>query len=140
MQTIANDKRVGITIPAKSEYVGLARLAVASMARDSQVDEEIIDDMKIAVSEVGNNIVKNAAGYPKASLSIEMIIDDQALVVEISCSSRDLEAAALAPIVWHDNPGQPMGLAIISALSDKIELDTTSPEHTILRLIKYLWV
>ena len=140
MQTIANEKRVGITIPAKSEFVGLARLAVAGMARDSEIDEQIIDDMKIAVSEVGNNIVNNAAGNSEASLSMELIIDDQALVVEITCSSRDLEAAALAPILWPDEPGQPMGLAIISALSDKVELDTTSPEHTILRLIKYLWV
>lgn len=138
MQTIANQKRVGITIPARSEFVGLARLAVAGMARDSEVDEQIIDDMKIAVSEVASNIVQNAAGDSGSSLSMNLVIDDQALVVEITCSSKDMEAAALAPIAWPEKLGQPMGLAIISAVSDKVELDTTSHERTVLRLIKYL--
>ncbi len=49
--------QVDIAIPPASVYVGIVRLAVASLARSAGFDEERIDDIRIAVSEACTNAV-----------------------------------------------------------------------------------
>ncbi len=46
-----------LEIPARSVYVGVARLAVASVARHAGLDEERVEDLRIAVSEACANAV-----------------------------------------------------------------------------------
>ena len=46
-----------MSIPAASAYVGIIRLAVASLARSAGFDEERVDDIRIAVSEACTNAV-----------------------------------------------------------------------------------
>ena len=46
-----------LEIPARSVYVGVARLALASAARFAGLDEEKIEDVRIAVSEACANAV-----------------------------------------------------------------------------------
>lgn len=42
---------VEIQIPPRPEYVGVLRLALGSLARTAGMDEESIDDLRIAISE-----------------------------------------------------------------------------------------
>ncbi len=42
---------VELEIPSRSVYVAVVRLALASLARDAGLDEERVDDLRIAVSE-----------------------------------------------------------------------------------------
>ena len=46
-----------LAIPARSVYVGVARLALASVARQAGLDEEKVEDLRIAVSEACANAV-----------------------------------------------------------------------------------
>lgn len=48
---------VTLELPPRSPYVGVARLAVAALARVAGFDEEAVDDLKIAVSEAVTNAV-----------------------------------------------------------------------------------
>ena len=48
-----------LEIPAKSVYVGVVRLALASLARDLELDEDRIEDLRMAVSEACANAVMN---------------------------------------------------------------------------------
>lgn len=48
---------VEIEVPPRSAYVGVVRLATTSLARTAGFDEEIVDDLKIAVSEACTNAV-----------------------------------------------------------------------------------
>lgn len=48
---------VEIEIPPRTPYVGIVRLTVASLARARGLDEERVDDIKIAVSEACANAV-----------------------------------------------------------------------------------
>ena len=56
-----------LEIPPRSAYVGLVRLAVAGMARLAGVDEERVDDLKIAVSEACANAVLESSDSPEAA-------------------------------------------------------------------------
>ena len=48
---------VEIQIPPRPEYVGVLRLALGSLARTAGMDEESIDDLRIAISEACTNAV-----------------------------------------------------------------------------------
>ena len=50
---------VRLEIPPRSPYVGVVRLAISSLARAAGLDEEKVDDIKIAVSEACANAVLN---------------------------------------------------------------------------------
>ena len=54
--------KVELSIPSISEYVGVARLAVAGVASRLKFTHEEIEDIKIAVSEACTNAVQYAYG------------------------------------------------------------------------------
>ena len=47
----ASGDRVVLTIPSKPQYVGLCRLALAALATRDLLSEDVVADLKIAVSE-----------------------------------------------------------------------------------------
>ncbi len=46
---------VTLELPPRSPYVGVARLAIAALARRQGLHEEVVDDLLIAVSEAVTN-------------------------------------------------------------------------------------
>ena len=48
---------VELSIPARSAYVGVVRLAIGALARAVRLDEEVVEDLRIAVSEACTNAV-----------------------------------------------------------------------------------
>ena len=51
---------ITLTIPAKPEYVSIARLTISGIATRMQFTIEEIDDLKIAISEACTNAVQHA--------------------------------------------------------------------------------
>jgi serine/threonine-protein kinase RsbW len=49
--------KVRLEVPPRSAFVGVVRLALASLARTAGIDEESIEHLKIAVSEACANAV-----------------------------------------------------------------------------------
>ncbi|HEX2050231.1 MAG TPA: ATP-binding protein [Actinomycetota bacterium] len=48
---------VELEIPPRSQYVGVVRLALSALARGAGLDDEVVEDLKIAVSEACTNAV-----------------------------------------------------------------------------------
>jgi serine/threonine-protein kinase RsbW len=72
-----------LEIPAKSVYVGVVRLALASLARTEGLDEDRVEDLRMAVSEACANAVlaNEVSGDP---VTITWSADGGSIVVEIS--------------------------------------------------------
>ena len=75
---------VEITIPPRSVYVGVVRLAVASLARQAGFDEDKVDDLRIAVSEACTNAV---LAHEEAGSSDPVLVrwadEDDRLVIDV---------------------------------------------------------
>ncbi len=56
------DTSVRLVFPARAEYLILARLALAGIARATRIDDETLADLKLAVTEACGNVVRHA--YP----------------------------------------------------------------------------
>src|SRR5207247_5322808 len=67
---------VRLTIPARAEYITLCRLALTGIARVRDLPDEVLADLKLALTEAASNSVRHAYS------------DDDAGVVEISYELR----------------------------------------------------
>jgi serine/threonine-protein kinase RsbW len=76
--------RVELSIPPRSVYVGVVRLAVSALARAEGLDEPRVDDLKIAVGEACANAVlgHEEAGSDEA-LMVTFATDERTLTIDV---------------------------------------------------------
>lgn len=132
---------VRLRFPAKADYLLLARLALAGLARSLPVDQEVLADLKLAVTEACGNAVRHAYGAGDGSVGVafvvagdrlEMIVEDQGS--GIALPPLDAEWAASGPL-----PEGGMGMAIIRAIVDELEVrDGADGQGTVVHMTKYL--
>lgn len=130
--------RVRLTFPARAEYLLLARLAVVGIARIHPMDEELLADLKLAVTEACGNAVRHA--YDGASGDVELILtlEDGSLEIVVRDDGRGMAPRGPGPVKGQLLESG-MGLAIIEAIADEVALETSSASGgTVLRFRKHL--
>lgn len=128
---------VELSIPARSAYVGVLRLAIGALARKAQLDEERVDDLRIAVSEACTNALL-ARGEETSEPPLLVRWSEQAgsIVIEVTDPSARTAPARLP----DDSSGLPardaLSMALLGSLVDRIEFtDATSSAGSVTRLI-----
>ena len=128
---------VRLSFPAKAEYLILARLALAGIARGVPLDDETVADLKLAITEACGNAVRHA--YPAADGVVRVTItvepDAISIVVEDDGVGVAEGASSNGPA---DLPEDGMGLAIIDAIADEIDLRRANGGGTALFFRKQL--
>ncbi len=112
---------VRLTIPAKPEYITLVRLALSGLARLRPFSEEILGDLKLAVTEACTNSVRH--GYQDAGEgTVEVLYELQPdrLVVEVADDGPGFDASRERSMEENLAEGG-LGIAIIKAVSDEFE-------------------
>ena len=121
--------RVELQIPSRSAYVGVVRLATASLARAAGLGEDRVDDLKIAVSEACTNSVlaHEAAGVEAGLVTVSFEHLGDGLVVEVR--DRGLphspEGEGAEPSYGVDDTTDDrlaMSMALLESLVDRCEL------------------
>ena len=80
---------VQLEIPPRSPYVGVVRLALSALARSAGVDEERVDDLKIAVSEAcANAVLSQEETGSDAPVQVTWDQDDAAIQIAVSDRGR----------------------------------------------------
>lgn len=75
---------VEIAIPPRSAYVGVVRLALSSLARASGIDEDVVDDLKMAVSEAcANAVIAHEEAASQAPVEVTWSQAEDELVIEV---------------------------------------------------------
>jgi anti-sigma regulatory factor (Ser/Thr protein kinase) len=125
--------RVEIEIPPRSAYVGVVRLALASLGRSAGLDEEALDDLKIAVSEACTNSV---LGHEESGSDEPVLIawsDDDGFVVEVTDRIE-----ATTPGNLTDSQGfstrQVMSRALLESIVQSVEVEPSASGGTTTRL------
>ena len=141
----ANDamSEVTLQIPARPEYLSLARQVVAAAAAvEPTFHDERIDDLRIAVSEATTNAIEAHADMPSDErIVIRCNLDDDFIEVEVLDQGIGFDPgtlasmpAASAPDRLHYERG--LGIPLMRVLAD--EADITSGETgTAVRLVVY---
>jgi serine/threonine-protein kinase RsbW len=116
---------IRLVIPARPEYITLGRLALTGIARlrAEPLSQEVLGDLKLALTEACTNSVRHAYGEAEGVVEIVYELHADRLVVEVSDrgegfapppAPRQLDADELAE--------GGLGIAIIEALADELEI------------------
>ena len=129
---------IRLTIPAKPEYITLGRLALTGLARLRPLSQDVLGDLKLALTEACTNSVRHAYEGGEGHVEILYELHDDRLVVEVTD-----EGEGFTP---PDDPEMPeelseeggLGIAIIQALSDELEIRENAGGGSRLRFVKHL--
>jgi serine/threonine-protein kinase RsbW len=120
----ADDGRiVRLTFPAKPEYITLGRLALTGLARVLPLTEELLADLKLALTEAASNSVRHAYAGGEGSVEIAYELAGDRLAIEVSDEGEGFEHADEAGDDDFENLSEGgLGIAIIRAIADEFEL------------------
>ena len=103
-----------LTIPPAAEHVRTARLVAVAAARRVGLDEEAVDDVRLAVGEVvGRAVRRHIAAGSAADVAVVLSDDSTRFRVEVSDSAD--------PQLPDDDDG--VALALVSALVPELDVE-----------------
>jgi serine/threonine-protein kinase RsbW len=132
-------RAVRLTIPARAEYVGLSRLALTGLARLGSFSDEALADLQLAVTEACTNSVRHAYADRVGAVEIRYELFADRVVVEVSDDGPGfvpVDEVAVDGVAELNEGG--LGIAIIRAISDELEIGTRDGGGVRLRFVKLL--
>jgi serine/threonine-protein kinase RsbW len=122
-ETTAESRDVSLTIPARPDYLVLARLALSAVCRLTSLSPEEIADLKLAITEAANDYVDEARPIEDESrVNFSFRLLDDRLAMELHGAGSPVSAVE-----------QELSRAIIEATVDE---SSFSSGRTL--LVKYL--
>lgn len=112
---------VCLELESRPECVTLVRSTLSGLGERLELDPELLDDLKTAISEACNNVVLHAYGDEPGPLVVRLEITSNG----VDAIVRDHGSGIKRVAPGEDRMG--VGLAIISALADRAEF-VTGPE------------
>jgi serine/threonine-protein kinase RsbW len=143
MDGLDHDGAIELEIPARPEFVGLARLVVSSLASSRRdLADDRIDDLKLAVSEACTNAIE-AHAEVQADERVLVRWREAADCFEVSVEDRgpgfDPEALPEHPPVTDPdrlNFERGLGIPLIRTLVDQVEFEP-SDKGTAVRMVMF---
>ena len=132
-----------LEIPARPEYVGLARLVVSSLASSRRIlADDRIDDLKLALSEACTNAIEaHAETDPQERVRVRWSEGDDRLEVRVEDRGSGFDPRALPehpPVTDPErlNFERGLGIPLIRSLVDEVAFDP-SAAGTSVRLVMF---
>jgi serine/threonine-protein kinase RsbW len=131
---------ITLTIPAKAEYITLGRLALTGIARlrDEAFSQEVLGDLKLALTEACTNSVRHAYSGGDGMVEILYELHADRLVVEVRDRGEGFEPPEASVRADDDLSEGGLGIAIIKALADEFEIRERPEGGSHLRFVKRL--
>jgi serine/threonine-protein kinase RsbW len=117
-----------LALPARAANIAVVRHAFGALGEAFAVDEQVLANIRLAVTEACTNVVVHAypAGH-EGPLEICATLREEKLVVVV----RD-EGPGIAPRA--DSPGLGLGLPLIASLTESVLLGRDDDDRTEVRM------
>jgi anti-sigma regulatory factor (Ser/Thr protein kinase) len=119
---------VRLELESRPECLTLVRSMLAGIGEVLELDPELLDDLKTAVSEACNNVVLHAYGGGAGPLLFSLDLGEDGFEIVV----RDRGAGIQRVSARENRMG--VGLAVISALANKAEFESSPGEGTEVRM------
>ena len=127
---------VRISFPAKADYLLLARLALGGIARDVAFSDELLADLKLAVTEACGNAVLHAYPNDEGRVTVVYALDGDSF--EMIVEDQGIGVSATSGTVKTRTDGG-MGMSIIRAIVDEVAVEPgANGLGTVVRMTKRL--
>ncbi|MEW6583642.1 MAG: ATP-binding protein [Actinomycetota bacterium] len=113
-----NGAPVRLSIPARAENLTVVRQALTGVALAVGLEEEQIEDLKLAVTEACTNVVLHAyVGRRQGRMDVQAWVDSGAVLVLVRDDGR-----GITPEVERTGPGLGLGLKLIATLARDVRI------------------
>ena len=137
--TDRDSRTVRLSIPARAEYITLCRLALTGLARLRPISEEMLADLKLALTEATSNSVRHAYGEDGGRVEIAYQLFGDRLVIEVNDEGEGFEPGENPDLRDLENLTEGgLGIAIIRSLADELEIEPGEGRGSRLRFVKHL--
>ena len=116
-----------LSLPARAENVAVVRHAFGGLAEALDVSDQLLSDIKLAVTEACTNVVIHAYPEGEGPMEVRAVLGDDQLSVVVRDEGRGVVPRA-------DSPGLGLGLPLIATLSESLELGTGADDATEVRM------
>ena len=129
---------VELEVPPRSVYVGVVRLAISALGRSLEMDDDAVEDLKIAVSEACANAV---IAHEEAQLTdpVKVAWDDDAGRVQIEVTSAGrppIDAGTEALTTTGSLASRDvLSLALLQSLVDECTVEDLAGGGSVTRLV-----
>jgi serine/threonine-protein kinase RsbW len=114
---------VRLTFPARAEYITLCRLALTGLSRLHPLSDDVLADLKLALTEAASNSVRHAYGEDGVGVvQVVYELHPDRLVIEVTDEGEGFEAAAGRGDDAEALSEGGLGIAIIRAIADEFEI------------------
>ncbi len=118
-----------LALPARAENIAIVRHAFGALGDAYALDEQILSDIRLAVTEACTNVVVHA--YPDGKEGPMEVLATR-LGDELRVVVRD-EGRGIGP--RPDSPGLGLGLPLIASLTENVQLGRDGEERTEVRMM-----
>jgi serine/threonine-protein kinase RsbW len=127
---------VELKIPAKAEWVAVARLAVAAVASRLRFSVDEIEDIKLAVAEACTNCIQHGAPADQIEIMSEVMSDEVRVSVRDHGVGQRLEPVGRGGGFADGKRTEELGIFLIRQLMDDVSYHMDAREGTELIMIK----
>jgi serine/threonine-protein kinase RsbW len=132
-------RSVRLTIPARPEYITLGRLALTAIAGVRPLSDETLHDLKLALTEACTNSVKHAYEESgEGTVDILYELQPDRLAVEVGDAGGGFEQQDSGDGNGDELLEGGLGIAIIRAVTDEVEIAEREGGGSRLRFVKFL--
>ncbi len=130
---------IHLTIPAKPEYITLGRLALTGLSRVHPLSEDVLGDLKLAITEACTNSVRHAYQDPGGAVEIAYVLHRDRIEVEVVDRGGGFSPVDPDAGLSDDLSEGGLGIAIIRSLTDELEIGPThGARGSRLRFVKFI--
>lgn len=123
----ARDCDIRLTLPARAENVAVVRHVVGALAEALALPPGTIEDIRLAVTEACTNVVRHA--YRGHEGPLEIAIEPTGTELTVVVKDHGL---GILPNPSSEGPG--LGLPLIAALADRLEIEHAPDRGSRLRM------
>jgi serine/threonine-protein kinase RsbW len=118
-------RTVRLRVPARAEYIALARLALSGLADIVALPDELLADLKLALTEAVSNSVRHAYADGSGFVSIAYELSGDALAVEVVDDGKGFDPERPPALEGEELTEGGLGIAIIRTIADEFELQSS---------------
>jgi serine/threonine-protein kinase RsbW len=127
---------MAVCLPQEAETVSMVRAVAAGTLGLFGVEDECIEDIRLAISEACTNVIDHATSEDEYEVQIH--VDDEHCSISVKNTGVGFDASSLAGMMPDPASARGRGVAIMRAVMDTVEFRSSPRSGSIVHLVRNL--
>jgi serine/threonine-protein kinase RsbW len=117
-------RTVRLRIPARAECIALSRLALTGIAELAAIADDVVADLKLALTEAVSNSIRHAYDGGDGHVDVCYELTRSVLRIEVVDDGAGFDPARPPALEGEELSEGGLGIAIIRTIADELEIES----------------